>query len=79
MNIILSLLISIQVFCFTAANVTVFLSVIIGSQLTTIKSLATFPPSLYVVGIAGWRSVAAEVRCIIGGRVGVVLAAIGCS
>ncbi|WP_262590339.1 MFS transporter [Candidatus Pelagibacter communis] len=75
----LSLLISSQVFGFTAANVTVFLSGIIGSQLSTIKSLATFPPSIYVVGIAISTIFAAKVMSIIGRRLGFVLASIGSS
>ena len=79
MNKNLSLLISSQVFGFTAANVTVFLSGIIGSQLTTIKSLATFPPSIYVVGIAISTIFAAKVMSIIGRRLGFVLASIGSS
>ena len=76
MNRNLSLLISSQVFGFTAANVTVFLSGIIGSQLSTIKSLATFPPSIYVVGIAISTIFAAKVMSIIGRRLGFVLASI---
>ena len=52
MNKNLSLLVLSQVFAFTAANVTVFLSGIIGSQLTSVKSLSTLPPSIYVIGIA---------------------------
>ena len=79
MNKNLSLLISSQVFGFTAANVTVFLSGIIGSQLSTIKSLATFPPSIYVVGIAISTIFAAKVMSIIGRRLGFVLASIGSS
>ena len=79
MNKNLSLLISSQVFGFTAANVTVFLSGIIGSQLTTIKSLATFPPSIYVVGIAISTIFAAKVMSIIGRPLGFVLASIGSS
>ena len=79
MNRNLSLLISSQVFGFTAANVTVFLSGIIGSQLSTIKSLATFPPSVYVVGIAISTIFAAKVMSIIGRRLGFVLASIGSS
>ena len=79
MNKNLSLLILSQVFGFTAANVTVFLSGIIGSQLTTIKSLATFPPSIYVVGIAISTIFAAKVMSIIGRRLGFVLASIGSS
>ena len=79
MNRNLSLLISSQIFGFTAANVTVFLSGIIGSQLSTIKSLATFPPSIYVVGIAISTIFAAKVMSIIGRRLGFVLASIGSS
>jgi MFS family permease len=79
MNRNLSLLISSQVFGFTAANVTVFLSGIIGSQLSTIKSLATFPPSVYVVGIAISTIFAAKIMSIIGRRLGFVLASIGSS
>ncbi|WP_440915451.1 MFS transporter [Candidatus Pelagibacter sp.] len=79
MNRNLSLLISSQVFGFTAANVTVFLSGIIGSQLSTIKSLATFPPSVYVVGIAISTIFAAKAMSIIGRRLGFVLASIGSS
>ena len=79
MNRNLFLLISSQVFGFTAANVTVFLSGIIGSQLSTIKSLATFPPSIYVVGIAISTIFAAKVMAIIGRRLGFVLASIGSS
>ena len=79
MNRNLSLLILSQVFGFTAANVTVFLSGIIGSQLSAIKSLATFPPSIYVVGIAISTIFAAKVMSIIGRRLGFVLASIGSS
>jgi MFS family permease len=73
------LLVSSQVFGFTSAIVTVFLSGIIGSQLSTIKSLATFPPSIYVVGIAISTIFAAKVMSIIGRRLGFVLASIGSS
>jgi len=79
MNRNLLLLISSQVFGFTAANVTVFLSGIIGSQLSPIKSLATFPPSIYVVGIAISTIFAAKIMSIIGRRLGFVLASIGSS
>ena len=79
MNRNLFLLISSQVFGFTAANVTVFLSGIIGSQLSPIKSLATFPPSIYVVGIAISTIFAAKIMSIIGRRLGFVLASIGSS
>ena len=79
MNKNLLLLISSQVFGFTAANVTVFLSGIIGSQLSPIKSLATFPPSIYVVGIAISTIFAAKIMSIIGRCLGFVLASIGSS
>ena len=48
----LILLILSQIFGFTAATVTVFLSGIIGSDLSPIKTLSTLPPSIYEVGIA---------------------------
>ena len=41
-----------QIFSFTAAPVTVFLSGIIGSQISPLKSLSTLPMSISVVGIA---------------------------
>ena len=41
-----------QIFSFTAAPITVFLSGIIGSQISPIKSLSTLPMSISVVGIA---------------------------
>ena len=46
MNRNLFLLVSSQVFAFTAATVTVFISGIIGSQLSPIKTLSTLPPSI---------------------------------
>ena len=77
MNKNLWLLILSQVFGFTAANVTVFLSGIIGSQISPIKSLSTFPPSIYVVGIALSTIFAAKIMSIIGRKLGFVLASIG--
>ena len=79
MNRNLWLLILIQIFGFTAANVTVFLSGIIGSEISPIKALATFPPSIYVVGIAISTVFAAKVMSVIGRRLGFVLASIGSS
>ena len=79
MNKNLWLLILSQVFGFTAANVTVFLSGIIGTQISPIKSLSTFPPSIYVIGIALSTIFAAKVMSIIGRRLGFVLASIGSS
>ena len=46
MNKNLSLLTISQVFGFTNATITVFLSGIIGSQITSIKSLSTLPTAL---------------------------------
>ena len=43
----LSLLVVSQVFGFTAATVTVFISGIIGSQLSPVKTLSTLPPSIF--------------------------------
>ena len=79
MNKNLFLLTASQVFGFTAANVTVFLSGIIGSQLSTIKSLSTLPPSIYIVGIAVSTIFAAKIMSIIGRRLGFVLASIASS
>ena len=79
MNRNLLLLTASQVFGFTAANVTVFLSGIIGSQLSSIKSLSTLPPSIYVVGIAVSTIFAAKVMSIIGRRLGFVLASFASS
>tara|TARA_Y100000590_G_scaffold327804_1_gene372170 strand:+ start:358 stop:1524 length:1167 start_codon:yes stop_codon:yes gene_type:complete len=73
------LLTSSQIFGFTAANVTVFLSGIIGSQISSIKSLSTLPPSIYVVGIAISTIFAAKIMSEIGRRLGFVLASIGSS
>ena len=79
MNKSLALLILSQVFGFTAANVTVFLSGIIGSQISPIKSLSTFPPSIYVVGIALSTIFAARIMSVIGRRLGFIFASIGSS
>ena len=51
MNKNLFLLTASNVFGFTALS-NVFLSGIIGAQLSSIKSLSTLPPSIYIVGIA---------------------------
>ena len=72
----LILLILSQIFGFTAATVTVFLSGIIGSDLSPIKTLSTLPPSIYVVGIAVSTIIAAKVMSLIGRRWGFVVAAI---
>ncbi len=79
MNKNLWLLILSQIFAFTAAPVTVFLSGIIGSQLSPIKSLATLPMALSIVGIAVFAIFAAKIMSIIGRRAGFIFASIGSS
>ena len=76
MNRNLSLLVSSQVFAFTAATVTVFISGIIGSQLTPIKTLSTLPPSIYVVGTAAATIFAAKIMSIIGRRLGFIFSSL---
>ena len=65
MNRNLFLLILSQVFGFTAATVTVFISGIIGSDLSSIKTLSTLPPSIYVVGTAAATIFAAKILSLI--------------
>ena len=79
MNKNLWLLILSQIFAFTAAPVTVFLSGIIGSELTPIKSLATLPMALSIVGIAIFAIFAAKIMNVIGRRLGFIFASIGSS
>ena len=76
MNRNLSLLVSSQVFGFTAATVTVFISGIIGAQLSPIKTLSTLPPSIYVVGTAAATIFAAKIMSIVGRRIGFVSASV---
>ncbi len=77
MNKNLLLLILSQVFAFTAAPVTVFLSGIIGSEFSPTKSLATLPMALSVVGIALFALFAAKLMSIIGRKFGFIYASIG--
>ncbi len=77
MNKNLSLLILSQIFAFTAAPVTVFLSGIIGSKFSPIKSLATLPMALSVIGIALFAFFAAKLMSIIGRKLGFIYASIG--
>ena len=79
MNKNLWLLILSQIFAFTAATVTVFLSGIIGSQFSPIKSLATLPMAFSIVGIAIFAIFAAKLMSIIGRRLGFIIASIGSS
>jgi MFS family permease len=79
MNKNLWLLILSQIFAFTAAPVTVFLSGIIGSKFSPIKSLATLPMALSIVGVAIFAIFAAKIMSIIGRRAGFILASVGSS
>ena len=77
MNKNLLLLTLSQIFSFTAAPVTVFLSGIIGSQISPLKSLSTLPMSISVVGIAVGAIFATKVMSLIGRKVGFIAASIG--
>jgi len=77
MNKNLLLLTLSQVFSFTAAPVTVFLSGIIGSQISSLKSLSTLPMSISVVGIAVGAIFATKVMSLIGRKAGFISASIG--
>jgi len=68
-----------QIFGFTAATITVFLSGIIGSQITSIKFLSTLPTALYVVGTAIFTILAAKIMSKIGRRLGFIFSALGSS
>ena len=76
MNKNLILLTLSQIFSFTAAPVTVFLSGIIGSQISPIKSLSTLPMSISVVGIAIGAFIATKVMSKLGRKAGFILASI---
>ena len=76
MNKNLWLLILSQVFAFTAAPVTVFLSGIIGSSISPIKSLSTLPMSLSIVGTALFIIVASKIMSITGRKKGFILSSI---
>ena len=57
--------------------VTVFLSGIIGSQISPLKSLSTLPMSISVVGIALGAIFATKVMSLIGRKAGFISASIG--
>ncbi len=61
-----------QIFSFTAAPITVFLSGIIGSTMTEIKSLATLPVALMIVGTSLGSIFAAFLMSIIGRKLGFI-------
>ena len=62
---------------FSVAPVTVFLSGIIGSQISPIKSLSTLPMSISVVGIAIGAVIASKVMSITGRKTGFIIASVG--
>ena len=66
-----------QIFSFTAAPVTVFLSGIIGSEISPLKSLSTLPMSISVVGIAIGAIFASKLMSITGRKIGFIVASIG--
>jgi MFS family permease len=65
-----------QVFSFTAAPITVFLSGIIGSNMVIEKTLATLPAALMIVGTALGSIFASFTMSIIGRKFGFILGAI---
>ncbi|MDB9796014.1 MFS transporter [Pelagibacteraceae bacterium] len=64
-----------QIFSFTPAPVNVFLSGIIGSTLSPVKSLQTVPTSLMIVGVAVFSFFAAKIMSKIGRKAGFLYAA----
>ena len=76
MNKNLSILALSQVFAFTANIITVFLSGIVGSQITSIKSLSTLPTALSVVGTAIFTILAAKIMDKVGRKAGFIFAAL---
>ncbi|MDC1476234.1 MFS transporter [Pelagibacteraceae bacterium] len=79
MNKNLSLLVLSQIFGFTNAAITVFLGGIIGSQITSVKSLSTLPVALSVVGTAIFTFFAAKIMSKIGRRLGFIFSALASS
>ncbi len=79
MNKNLSVLASSQVFGFTANIITVFLSGIVGSQISPIKSLSTLPTSLSVLGTAIFTILAAKIMGKIGRKLGFIFGALASS
>ena len=77
MNKNLALLTLSQIFSFIAAPITVFLSGIIGSKISPIKSLATLPMSISVVGIAIGAIIATKVMSFLGRKYGFIIASVG--
>ena len=65
-----------QIFSFTPAPVNVFLSGIIGSTLSPVKTLQTVPTSLMIVGVAVFSFFAAKIMSRIGRKAGFLYAAL---
>lgn len=65
-----------QVFSFTAAPITVFLSGIIGSSMIDDKSLSTLPPALMIIGTALGSIFAAYLMSLRGRKFGFMFATI---
>ena len=65
-----------QIFSFTPAPVNVFLSGILGSTLSPVKSLQTVPTSLMIVGVAVFSFFAAKIMSKIGRKAGFLYAAL---
>ena len=65
-----------QIFSFTPAPVNVFLSGIIGSTLSPVKSLQTVPTSLMIVGVAVFSFFAAKIMSRIGRKAGFLYSAL---
>ena len=65
-----------HVFGFTVPPVTIFLSGIIGTQISPIKSLSLLPIALSYIGTAVFTIVAAKIMSIIGRKLGFILSAI---
>ena len=68
-----------QVFGFSTATVNVFLTGIIGSQLVSIKTLATLPPALFIIGTATSTVFASYIMSKFGRKFGFISASIASS
>ena len=76
MNKNLLLLAISQIFSFTAAPVTVFLSGIVGSKISPIQSLSTLPISVSIIGIAFGAIIATKLMSLIGRKAGFIIASL---
>ena len=72
----LILIIIAQIFGFTAAPVTIFLSGIIGSTLASFSTLSTLPTASMVIGLASSTMIASKIMSRIGRKRGFIYAAI---